>query len=75
MMGPDGNLYIASTGHTGIGGLDTFRVTGAEMTAREYGETKLVNGCNNGIKCTEDEHQQNRRMEIQILENSIAGEN
>ncbi|WP_436491545.1 OmpA family protein [Chitinophaga sp. ARDCPP14] len=29
VLGPDGNLYIASRGHTGIGGLDIFRVTGA----------------------------------------------
>jgi hypothetical protein len=33
-----------------------------------YGETKLVNGCGNGVKCTAAEHQLNRRSEFIILE-------
>lgn len=32
-----------------------------------YGETKLVNKCADGVDCTEDEHQLNRRVEIKIL--------
>ncbi len=32
-----------------------------------YGETKLVNGCSDGVKCTEDEHQQNRRTEFRVI--------
>ncbi len=38
------------------------------ITARGYGETQLVNHCGNGIKCTEEEHQANRRTEIKILD-------
>ena len=33
-----------------------------------YGETQLVNGCSNGVKCTDDEHQANRRTEFKVLE-------
>lgn len=33
-----------------------------------YGETRLVNECGNGVKCTKEEHQLNRRSEFIILE-------
>lgn len=39
------------------------------MIAKGYGETKLVNGCKDGVTCTEEEHQQNRRTEVKILSN------
>jgi len=32
-----------------------------------YGETRLVNKCKNGVSCTEDEHQQNRRTEFKVV--------
>ncbi len=32
-----------------------------------YGESQLVNGCSNGVKCSEEEHQLNRRTEFVIL--------
>ncbi len=32
-----------------------------------YGETKLVNGCSNDAKCTEAEHQKNRRTTFKVL--------
>ncbi len=31
------------------------------LSAKGYGETQHVNGCTNGVKCTEEEHQLNRR--------------
>jgi outer membrane protein OmpA-like peptidoglycan-associated protein/tetratricopeptide (TPR) repeat protein len=37
------------------------------MTPKGYGETQLRNACANGVTCTEEEHQQNRRTEIKIL--------
>jgi len=37
------------------------------ITAKGYGETRLVNGCGNGITCTEEQHEQNRRTEIKVL--------
>jgi outer membrane protein OmpA-like peptidoglycan-associated protein len=37
------------------------------LTWKGYGETKLVNGCSNDVKCTEDEHQRNRRTTFKVL--------
>ncbi len=36
------------------------------LTAKGYGETQLVNGCGNGVPCTEEEHQKNRRTTFQV---------
>ncbi|MGI8892223.1 MAG: OmpA family protein [Bacteroidia bacterium] len=38
------------------------------MIPRGYGETKLVNGCMDGVVCSEEMHQQNRRTEFRIIE-------
>ncbi|WP_146819031.1 OmpA family protein, partial [Flavobacterium noncentrifugens] len=38
----------------------------ARLTGRGYGETKLVNKCADGVQCTEEEHQANRRSEFII---------
>lgn len=43
-------------------GIDSSRITG-----RGFGETQLVNNCSNGVKCTEKEHQLNRRTEFVIV--------
>lgn len=37
------------------------------LTAKGYGETKLINKCADGVKCTEKQHQQNRRSEFIIV--------
>ncbi len=37
------------------------------MLAKGYGEMMLLNGCSNGVPCTEEEHQANRRTEVRIL--------
>ena len=37
------------------------------LKAKGYGETRLVNRCKNGVPCTEEEHQQNRRSEFIII--------
>lgn len=44
-------------------------ISPGRMVAKGYGETNLVNDCANGVKCTEEEHQRNRRTEIRILNN------
>lgn len=36
------------------------------ITAKGYGESQLLNECTNGVKCTEAEHQLNRRTEFKI---------
>ncbi len=44
------------------GGIDASRLTG-----RGYGESQLVNNCADGVKCTPEEHQLNRRSEFIIV--------
>lgn len=39
-----------------------------QIIAKGYGETQLVNGCKNGVTCPENEHQENRRTEVKILD-------
>ncbi len=42
-------------------------VAAARIKAVGYGETKLLNRCKDGVKCTEEEHQLNRRSEFKII--------
>ena len=37
------------------------------LTGKGYGETQLVNRCSDGVSCTEEEHQMNRRSEFIIM--------
>lgn len=37
------------------------------IIAKGYGEFQLINKCSNGVKCTEEEHLQNRRTEFKVL--------
>ena len=37
------------------------------MVAKGYGETHLLNGCANGVPCTEEQYQENRRTEIKVI--------
>ncbi|TKD55485.1 OmpA family protein [Flavobacterium sp. ASW18X] len=41
-------------------------ISTARLSAKGYGETRLVNSCSNNIECTENEHQKNRRSEFII---------
>ncbi len=43
------------------------------MTARGYGETQLVNECADGVKCTEEQHQANRRTTFKITKITNGG--
>jgi outer membrane protein OmpA-like peptidoglycan-associated protein len=43
-------------------GIEDYRLTG-----KGYGEAQLVNNCSDGVKCTEIEHQANRRSEFIII--------
>lgn len=42
------------------------------LTGKGYGESMLVNKCSNNVKCTEDEHQLNRRTEFLILNPEVV---
>jgi outer membrane protein OmpA-like peptidoglycan-associated protein len=37
------------------------------LVARGYGESEILNGCVDGVNCSDDEHQQNRRTEFKVL--------
>jgi outer membrane protein OmpA-like peptidoglycan-associated protein/tetratricopeptide (TPR) repeat protein len=38
----------------------------SRITAKGYGETKLINECKNNVECTEEKHQKNRRTEFKV---------
>ncbi len=42
-------------------------ISKSRLTPKGYGETRLVNKCGNNVKCSEEEHQQNRRVELKVL--------
>ncbi len=42
-------------------------ISRSRLVAKGYGEGQLRNGCANGVNCSEEEHQYNRRTEIKIL--------
>lgn len=44
-------------------GIDPNRISG-----KGYGETQLINKCSNGVKCTEAEHELNRRTDFIVIE-------
>ena len=41
-------------------------ISPSRLTGKGYGETQLVNGCSDGVDCTEEQHQMNRRSEFII---------
>lgn len=44
------------------------RITNPErIYGKGYGETQILNGCVDGVKCTEEQHQENRRTEFKIV--------
>lgn len=42
------------------------KVNRGNITSQGYGETQLVNECEDGVPCSEAKHQKNRRTEIKI---------
>lgn len=38
------------------------------LTAQGYGESLLENECSDGVPCTENQHQENRRLEFIIID-------
>ena len=42
-------------------GIDSKRIT-----AKGYGESNLLNKCADGVQCSEEEHQANRRIEVKV---------
>lgn len=42
-------------------------ISADRITPKGYGEKQLLNECANGVECTEEQHQLNRRTEFKIL--------
>lgn len=42
-------------------------ISANRLSGRGYGESKLLNRCRDGVKCSEEEHQKNRRGEFIII--------
>lgn len=41
-------------------------ISQSRLTAKGYGETRLVNKCSNGVLCIEEDHERNNRIEITV---------
>ena len=41
-------------------------IAGDRMVAEGFGETRLVNDCGNGVPCSREQHQANRRTEVTV---------
>lgn len=41
-------------------------VSKKRLSYKGFGENGILNGCNNGVDCTEEQHQQNRRTDFQV---------
>ncbi|WP_298550826.1 OmpA family protein [uncultured Algibacter sp.] len=44
-------------------------ISRSRLSGRGFGETRLVNRCSNGVECSENQHQKNRRTEFRVLNN------
>jgi outer membrane protein OmpA-like peptidoglycan-associated protein len=42
-------------------------IKAGRLTAKGYGESQLINKCTDGVPCTEEEHQANRRSEFIVV--------
>ena len=44
-------------------------ISASRLTGKGYGETRLVNQCSNGVRCSKEQHQLNRRSEFIVVSN------
>jgi outer membrane protein OmpA-like peptidoglycan-associated protein len=44
-------------------------ISSSRISGRGYGETQLTNECSNGVQCSEEAHQLNRRSEFIVISN------
>lgn len=43
-------------------------ISRSRLSAKGYGESRLVNRCSNGVECSESQHQKNRRTEFRVIQ-------
>lgn len=53
--------------HAAVDYLISKGIDKSRLKWKGYGESMLLNQCSNGVECTADEHQKNRRTEFKIL--------
>jgi peptidoglycan-associated lipoprotein len=39
----------------------------SQLSAKGYGESKILNACSNGVECSEEAHQENRRTTFRVI--------
>lgn len=44
------------------------KISSKQVKVIGYGETQILNECKNDIKCSDEKHQENRRIEIKIID-------
>ena len=44
------------------------------MLYQGYGETRLLNNCKNGVNCTEEQHEVNRRSIVKVVRKGVYKE-
>ena len=44
-------------------------ISRSRLSAKGYGESRLINRCSNGVKCSAEDHHKNRRTEFRVLSN------
>ncbi|NBB88768.1 MAG: OmpA family protein [Bacteroidetes bacterium] len=42
-------------------------ISASRLVSKGYGETRLINRCGNGVECSDEMHQQNRRTEYRVI--------
>lgn len=42
-------------------------VPSSQLSAKGYGESKIINECLNGVECSEEKHQENRRTTFRVI--------
>ncbi len=48
-------------------------LSSSRLVAKGYGEARLVNQCEDGIECSDEEHQQNRRTTFKVISEDFNG--
>lgn len=68
--GPDSfNLWLSQKrAESTVNYMISQGINSERLVGEGYGETRLVNECDDGVKCSRDKHQLNRRSEFIILE-------
>src|SRR5690606_4158813 len=65
----DYNLHLSQRrADSAVDYLDKNGISRSRFEAKGYGESRLKNHCGNGLVCSEEQHQENRRTEIKVLD-------